>query len=212
MPRRNRVDPRGDLHAVSERGMFTGNRGCLVDDHGEVVRHHRGRLWIACETEYRNWRVPLARPGRWTPIFFLDDAVALAAGHRPCGLCRRDAYQSYREAVSRAVSPGRPLGAEELNRRLASERLRPGRGLERAADRILWTADIDRLPVGSVIVDPGRPPRLLLGDRLLTFGFAGWSRPMPRPPSGTVEVLTPPTSVAALSHGFTPILHPTASS
>ncbi|HVR80341.1 MAG TPA: hypothetical protein VMS99_18360, partial [Acidimicrobiia bacterium] len=121
-------------------------------------------------------------------------------------------YQSYREAVSRAVSPGGPLGAEDLNRRLASERLRPGRGLERAADRILWKADIDRLPVGSVIVDPGRPPQLLLADRLLTFGFAGWSRPMPRPSSGTVEVLTPPTSVAALTHGFTPILHPTASS
>ena len=88
MSRRNRVDPWGDLNAVPERGMFTGNRGCLVDDAGEVVRHHRGRLWITCVTEYKDWRFPLARPGKWTPLFFLDDAVALSAGHRPCALCR----------------------------------------------------------------------------------------------------------------------------
>jgi hypothetical protein len=210
MTRRNRIDPWGDLHAVSDRGMFTGNRGCLVDDHGEVVRHHRGRLWIACETEYRDWRVPLARPGRWTPIFFLDDAVALAAGHRPCGLCRRDAYQSYREAVSRAVSPGRALGAEDLNRRLADERLRAGRGLDRATDRILWTSTIAALPVGTVIVHRSRGPQLLLEDRLLSFTFAGWEQPRPRPTSGEVPVLTPPTSVVALRHGFEPVLHPSA--
>ncbi|MGH8965176.1 MAG: hypothetical protein ACRDXB_07575, partial [Actinomycetes bacterium] len=96
MPLRNRVDPFGDLHAVPHRGMFTGNRGCLVDDAANVVRHHRGELWIACVTAFRGRRVGLARPGRWTPVFFLDDAVALAAGHRPCGECRYAAYRSYR--------------------------------------------------------------------------------------------------------------------
>ena len=95
MPRRNRADPWGDLHAVSARGLFTGNRGCIVDEHEQVVRHHRSStLWITCLTEFRDWRVPLARPNRWTPIFFLDDAVALAAGHRPCATCRRDMYRS----------------------------------------------------------------------------------------------------------------------
>ena len=98
MPRRNRVDPWGDLHATSSRGAFTGNRGCLVDDERTLVRHHRGTLWIACVTEYGDWRHPLDAPHRWTPVFFLDDAVALAAGHRPCGLCRRDAYLAYRTA------------------------------------------------------------------------------------------------------------------
>jgi hypothetical protein len=92
MPRRNRIDPFGDLHAVAARGLFTGNRGCLVDDHGGVVRHHRGALWITCVTAWRGRRIGLARPGRWTPVFFLDEAVALAAGHHPCDYCRRDAY------------------------------------------------------------------------------------------------------------------------
>jgi hypothetical protein len=210
MPRRNRVDPWGDLHAVPERGMFTGNRGCLVDDTGEIVRHHRGRLWITCVTEYKDWRSPLARPGRWTPIFFLDDAVALSAGHRPCGLCRRDAYLSYRGAVTSAAGSPRPLMAQDLNRRLSEERLRAGRGLDRAMDRILWTSTIAALPAGTVIVHRSRGPQLLLEDRLLSFSFAGWEQPRPRPTWGEVLVLTPPTSVAALLHGFEPVLHPSA--
>jgi hypothetical protein len=192
--------------------MFTGNRGCLVDDSGEVVRHHRGRLWITCVTEYKDWRSPLAAPRRWTPIFFLDDAVALAAGHRPCGLCRRDAYLSYRDAVIGAEGWSRPLTAQDLNRRLSGERLRAGRGLDRAPHRILWKAPIDRLPVGAVVVDRDRRPQLLLEDRLLTFSFGGWVRPRPRPRKRDVEVLTPPTSVAALGHGFSPVLHPSATS
>jgi hypothetical protein len=207
----NRVDPFGDLHAVAERGLLTGNRGCLVDDDGRVVRHHAGSLWIACLTEFRGWRSPLAAPHRWTPIFFLDDAVALAAGHRPCALCRRDAYRTYRDAVTQATGRRDPLLATELNRRLAAERLRRGRGLARAGDRRLWRAPLASLPPGTVIIDDQRRPRLVLDDRTLAFSFAGWTDPEPRAPDRDVDVLTPPTSVAALAHGFTPLLHPTAS-
>jgi hypothetical protein len=199
--RRNRVDPFGDLHAVPERGTFTGNRGCLVDGRGELVRHHRGSLWITCVTRFRGRRVGLARPNRWTPVFFLDDAVALAAGHRPCGECRHPAYLAYREAVAAAL--GRPVRAGELNRRLALERLNPGRGLSRAADRRRWTAAADALPDGTVVLLDG--PRLLLGDRLLAFDFGGWRDPVPRP-AGELTVLTPPTSVLALRHGFVPVV------
>jgi hypothetical protein len=197
--RRNRVDPYGDLHADPARGRFTGNRGCLVDDAGTLVRHHRGNLWITCVTRFRDRRVGLARPGRWTPVFFVDDAVALAAGHRPCGECRHGAYLAYREAVAAAL--GGPVRAGDLNRRLAAERLRRGRGPDRAADRRTWRgAD---LPDGTVVVTDG--PRLVLGDRLLAFSFDGWRGPVPRP-AGELTVLTPPTSVAALRHGFRPDL------
>ncbi|MBN9098904.1 MULTISPECIES: hypothetical protein [unclassified Pseudonocardia] len=192
MPRRNRVDPFGELHAVPERGMFTGNRGCLVDDRERVVRHHRGRLWITCVTEFRGRRVGLARPGRWTPVFFLDDAVALAAGHRPCGECRYATYRRYRDAVSEAR--GEQVRAGDLNRLLATERGRR------------WTAR--SVPDGAVVLHDG--PRLVLGGRLLAFSFGGWSDTVPRP-AGELTVLTPQTSVQALSHGFTPVLHETAS-
>jgi hypothetical protein len=209
VPRRNRVDPYGDLHAHPARGMFTGNRGCLVDHAGTLVRHHRGSLWITCVTRFRDRRVGLARPGRWTPVFFVDDAVALAAGHRPCGECRRGAYLAYREAVAAAV--GSPVRAGDLNRLLGAERLHrdrtgrprqgPGHRLDRAADRRTWRGT--DLPQGTVVVTDG--PRLVLGDRLLAFSFDGWRDPVPRP-AGALTVLTPPTSVAALRHGFRPDL------
>jgi hypothetical protein len=210
VPRRNRVDPFGDLNAVSDRGMFTGNRGCLVDDNRRLVRHHMSNLWIACVTSFRGWRFPLDAPHRWTPLFFLDDAVALAAGHRPCGLCRRDDYLAYKGAVDRGLGGLERPWASTLNRRLAAERLRRGRGIDRAAHRRTWTAEADSLPDGAVVLDGTGAARLVLGDRSLAFGFAGWRDPQPRP-AGAVLVLTPPTSVLALSHGFRPTLHESAS-
>lgn len=210
MPLRNRVDPWGDLHSVAERGLLTGNRGCLVDDDGTVVRHHRGSLWIVCLTEFRGWQSPLARPGHWTPIFFLDDAVALAAGHRPCGLCRRPAYESYRRAVATGVGAPNSLTAQDLNRRLASERLHRGRGIARRHDRRTWTSGIDDLPAGTVLVGPERQPRLLLPDRLVGFAFSGWAKALRRPVGVRVEVLTPPTSVVALANGYEPLIHQSA--
>lgn len=204
MTRRNRVDPFGDLHAVEARGMFTGNRGCLVDETGQVKRHHRGQLWITCLTSYRGWRSPLDMPGHWTPLFFLDDAVALSAGHRPCGLCRGEDYLSYQEALTRSLGRTKPVRATEMNRILAAERLKPGRGLDRAADRKLWETDSDRLPDGTVVLADA--PLLIFGDSAWTFSFDGWTRPQSRP-EGRVDVITPPTSVRALESGFSPRLH-----
>lgn len=192
MPLRNRVDPWGDIHAVPARGTFTGNRGCLVNEGGEIVRHHVGNLWIICQLTYRDWKHPLIAPRRWTPLFFLDDAVGLAAGHRPCGLCRRDDYLSYQAALAGAPS------AQAINRRLAAERGRT------------WTTEIETLPIGSVIESPAGVAELMLTDRLLTFTFDGWTSPRKRSPRGKVEVLTPPTSVEALASGFVPQLHPSA--
>ncbi len=210
MPRRNRVDPWGDLHAVAARGLFTGNRGCLVDDAERVVRHHQSALWITCRTTFRDWRHPLAAPRRWTPIFFLDDAVALAAGHRPCATCRGDDYRSYRDAVTTATGTAGPLLAREIDVRLVAERHRRGRGVDRAGDRLLWRADIAMLPPGTVVLDNNDDrPCLLVTDRLMAFTFDGWRDPQP-PNPGLVRVLTPPTSVAALRGGFNPVLHPSA--
>jgi hypothetical protein len=210
VPRRNRVDPWGDLHAVAARGLLTGNRGCVVDDHEQVVRHHGSALWIACATKFRDWRWPLARPRRWTPLFFLDDAVALAAGHRPCATCRRADYTAYRDAVTRASGAGAPLLASQLNARLDAERLRRGRGLVRRADRIVWSAPYADLPDGTVVVEPDGGCALVVADRLRRFSFDGWGEARPRPVTGEATVLTPPTSVAALAHGYPPLLHPTA--
>ena len=208
MPRRNRVDPFGDLFAVGARGLFTGNRGCLVNHEEKIVRHHGTTLWIICKIEFRGWRWPLARPKRWTPIFFLDDAVALAAGHRPCSLCRREDYHSYRNAISQTISRRTPLLAKEINARLGEERLGRGRGLTRAPDRLLWSTPFSELPDGSVILDENGDTQLIFSGVLLRFNFDGWHSPLDKPKQGMATVLTPPTSIAALRHGYIPTLHP----
>lgn len=211
MPRRNRVDPWGDLHAVSSRGLFVGNRGCLVDEAGALARHNNGTLWITCRTEYKDWKHPLEAPGTWTPLFFLDDAVALAAGHRPCGLCRRSDYLEFQSAVTSAAGAALTMLAPELNRMIAAERHRPGRGLSRAEDRILWSSPIDSIPAGTVVLDPrSKQPVLVTKSHSQAFTFDGWATPIERPFGINVEVLTPPTSVAALINGFSPRLHWTA--
>lgn len=211
MPRRNRVDPWGDLYAVGARGLFTGNRGCIVNDQEDVVRHHGAQVWITCKLKFRDWRWPLARPKRWTPIFFLDEAVALAAGHRPCATCRREDYKAYRDAVGRALDVSSPLLASEINALIKAERLRSGRGLVRAGDRILWQTTVQNLPDGAIVIDDEGDARLLCKNRLLRFTFDGWEAPRAIGRNDEVQVLTPPTSIAALKNGYAVTLHPSAS-
>jgi hypothetical protein len=100
--------------------------------------------------------------------------------------------------------------APDLDRRLVAERHRRGRGLNRAGDRILWTADIRSLPSGTVVVGREDKARLVVRDRLLAFDFDGWRSPVARPRRGDMRVLTPPVSVEALGNGFEPVLHPSA--
>lgn len=211
MPRTNRIDPLGDLHDVTARGMFTGNRGCLLDERGRLIRHHAGSRWITCLTTFRNWSHPLDAPRTWTPLFFLDEAVALAAGHRPCALCRRNDYDRYQRAIATATGRETPLLAIDLDRILHRERLRSGSGVRRGPDRILWWASIDELPAGTVYIDAvTNEPHLVTDDGARRFGFARWHEPT-TVFAGAVQVLTPRTSVAALEHGYVPALHPTAS-
>src|SRR5215208_4918588 len=114
----NRVTPLGELIADPARGLVYGNRGCLHDESGRIRRHHNGRRWIACRLRFRGWhRSPLLQPGRFTELFFLDEATAFAAGHRPCALCRRDDYVRFGERF-----PG-PSGADAIDVQLHAERM-----------------------------------------------------------------------------------------
>src|SRR5262249_9299885 len=102
MPRQNRVTPWGEIVAVAARGEVMGNRGCLVDDEGRLRRARwRSKAWIACKIHFRGYQRDVAPPGRWTALFFLDDAVALAAGHRPCAFCRRHDFVRFKETWAR---------------------------------------------------------------------------------------------------------------
>ena len=97
MPRQNRVTPLGEIIAHEARGLVYGNRGCLHDDDGWIRRRYAGKLWISCRLSFKGRRRELVRPGRFTELFFLDEATALAAGHRPCAECRREDYNRFVE-------------------------------------------------------------------------------------------------------------------
>ena len=132
MPLQNRVTPFGNLVAVEGRGLLMGNRGRLHDAERRIVRYAQGRRWIACLTSFRGRRRTVMSPGLYTELFFLDEAVALAAGHRPCAECRRDDYTRFRAAWARAVSED--VSADGMDMKLDADRL-AGRRTKRTYSR-----------------------------------------------------------------------------
>jgi hypothetical protein len=194
-PKPNRVTPTGDIVAIPLRGAWCGNRGNLHDDGTSIVRFHKSALWIVCALQYKDWRIPQWAPGRYTLLFFHDEAVAFAAGHRPCALCRRPAYERYREAWVAGLGGERPA-ATALDRRLHSERL--FRGTHR---RRLHTMPWPSLPTGAYVVDDGRP-QLVLDDALVPWSVDGYGSRRARPRTGEAAVLTPPASVSVLGSGY----------
>jgi hypothetical protein len=178
----NRVTPLGEVVAADLRGRWMGNRGCLHEGR-TIVRHHRGRRWIICEPDYKGWRAAQWAPGRYTVLFFHDEAVALAAGHRPCALCRRSAFEAYRSPLGRPTAP-------QLDDRLHAERWDGGR---RRLHRLPWAA----LPPGTfVLLDSG--PALVTADALRPWTTAGYGAARSLPVGGVARVITPPMSLEAL--------------
>lgn len=205
MPLPNRVTPLGDLIADPGRGLVYGNRGCLHDAAGRVRRSHAGRRWIACRLAFRGRsRWPLMQPGRYTELFFLDEATALAAGHRPCAECRRADYDRL-VALWASLHPGE-RGADAIDARLHAERLDAG------GRRRLHPVTLDGLPDGSFVIRGGHP-LLVAGDRLLRWTPAGYRDPVGRPAGARGELLTPPSLLPLLrdrAEPLVPRLHPSA--
>ena len=192
-PARNRVTPYGELVAIPLRGAFTGNRGILHEGR-EVVRFHQHDSWVTCSLEYKGLRREQWVPHRMTWLFFHDEAVSLAAGHRPCALCRRADYDRYRAAWADAA--GSAPSAKEMNRVLHGERI--VRGTHR---RRLHEAEATDLPDGTfVLLD--RSPAVVVSDQVTEWTRDGYDRPGPRPTHGTAQVITPPSTVAVLRAGY----------
>jgi hypothetical protein len=206
MPRRNRVTPLGELVADPARGLVYGNRGCLHDEHGRIRRRYAGRRWIACRLAFRGRRrSPLMRPGRYTELFFLDEATAFAAGHRPCAECRREDYVRFGERW-RAIHPD-DRGADAIDERLHAERL----DLSTRGAR-LHGARLDDLPDGAFVLRDG-VPHLVLDAELLVWTPAGYASRARRPRGANATLVTPPSLVAVLGAGWepdVPLLHPSA--
>ncbi len=207
MTRQNRVTPFSELIAHPARGLVYGNRGCLHGADGRIRRRFAGRRWIDCRLQFRGWhRAPLMQPGRFTELFFLDEATAFAAGHRPCALCRREDYDRF-GAIWRTLHAG-DQSADAIDARLHGERVDPATRAQRR-----HTTDCDDLPHGAFVIHDGAP-HLVLGDQLLRWTPAGYDEATPRPRGAHVELITPPSLVAVLRAGWEPVvplLHPSAS-
>jgi hypothetical protein len=206
MPLQNRVTPLGELVADSGRGLVYGNRGCLHDANGRIRQRYNGKRWIACRLQFRGWqRRSLMQPGLFTELFFLDEVTALAAGHRPCALCRREDYNRL-GAVWRELHPGQ-VGADAIDAQLHTERVTPG-----TRTQLHHEVPLAELPDGAFVLLESAP-WLVRDVHLLRWTPVGYASRRPRPAHGQALLITPPSLVSVLRAGWdplVPLLHPSA--
>lgn len=202
MTLQNRVFPTGDIVTHPARGRFMGNRGILHDENRTLGRrrwtHH---AWVTCLLDFKGRRRTLMTPGRYTELFFLDEATALAAGHRPCGECRRQDYRRFRAFWDAAHGTTHKIGA--LDRILHRDRV------TRQRRQIRHSAEYAKLPDGAFVLCDGAP-HLVWQDRLLRYSPAGYIAALPRPATGDALVLTPASTLAVMRQGYRPALHTSA--
>lgn len=200
MPLQNRVSPDGELVAVSARGAWMGNRGgALHDAERRIVRTHRSAAWITCRLEFADRHREVMRPGRYTELFFLDEATALAAGHRPCFECRRDAALAFASALEAGLGLSTTPRAREIDALLHPTRLPTGAG------RPTWVSPSGALPDGAMVSRDGQP-WVVIRNALRQWSFDGYGRSEPMP-AGPLDVLTPEPTVVALRAGYRAQLH-----
>ena len=201
MPLQNRVTPFGEIVAIEQRGMFMGNRGIIHDPATRTLRTRRwtNKAWIICRCEYRGAQRKVMSRHSWTELFFLDEATALAAGHRPCYYCRRETALEFAAAWAHAHRL-KHVGAADIDARLHEQRLQNG------AKRVhpLRGSPAD-LPDGTMVVASGQAYALVRG---VAFRWceSGYAAPCVLPRAD--GLLTPPSTVASLRAGFRCTLHP----
>lgn len=207
MPRQNRVNPFGELIVTPARGMFMGNRGVLHDNKGQLTsKRWSHNHWIICLTEFRDSKEnprPLMAPGCYTELFFLDEATALAAGHRPCAECRREDFNRYKRAwIDGNLIEGLDgfVGVGTIDQVLHRERV------ARDQVKVTFEACLGSLPDGVFVEqsDSSRIARLIWKERLWAWASSGYDSPITYDTNAIVDVLTPTSTVNAIAAGYLP--------
>ena len=206
MPRQNRVTPFSSIVAVSARGTLTGNRGCLHDDQQNIRRQFQGERWIICLLDFKGRKRKLMTPGHYTELFFLDEATALAAGHRPCAECQRERFTRFRELWAAAnpelAGASRPA-ATLMDAAIHRERTAPIDDGNRSC------ISIKNLPDGVFVTDDGRTAYLIRSGTPLRWSPGGYGVPA-APLHYPVQVLTPGSIVRTLAAGYSAAIHRSA--
>jgi hypothetical protein len=205
VPRQNRVTPFGELIATPARGTLMGNRGCLHDAERRIRRAFVGKRWIICVLQFKGRRRPIMVPGRYTELFFLDEATALAAGHRPCVECQRGRYLVFRQHwVAALAAAGSVPSADEIDTVLHAERLDATRGKRTYVERV------SRLPGGVMVAGVDGQPCLVHAGALRPWSPEGYGAPGRPEVAAEVRVLTPRSLVQTIAHGYAVQLHASA--
>jgi hypothetical protein len=203
----NRVDPWGALHAIPSRGALMGNRGILHDDENRIIRPWAHKAWVTCLLEFNGIKRPKPfSPGNYSELFFLDEATAFAAGHRPCAHCQRARHREFKDAWVRA-NVAEEFRATTLmpdvDKVLHAERSVPGGRKE------TFDAPLVELPYGAIFEYDGIA-YLVSAAGYLSWSFEGYGEPKVIDAAAVVKVLTPRSIVSAFAAGFAPIVHKSA--
>jgi hypothetical protein len=205
VPLQNRVLPTQEIVAEAGRGLLMGNRGTLHDPDRQLrTARWRSKAWICCVLDWKGVQRDPMPPGRWTALFFFDEATALAAGHRPCAYCRRRDYLRYAGHWTSGRGLSERPRAAVMDAQLHLERVEPHTRRQRTT-----VADLSELPDGAMIWYDERPA-LVLGGKVLGWSWHGYAAPVEPPGRTQVVVLTPPSNLVVLKAGFAPLLHPSA--
>jgi hypothetical protein len=211
MPLQNRVTPEGEIVATPHRGLLMGNRGGAfhLPDKALGPRRWATRQWIACVLEFKGRHREIMQPNRYTELFFLDEATALAAGHRPCFECRRPQADRFAELWARTHGDCQRARAPAMDDILHAERV------DRERKKVTFCARRSDIPSGAFVryAQEGSQarPYLVVGNTLLAWEAKGYTALVsPSAVAEEVEVLTPASIVAVLAGGYRPMLHPSA--
>jgi len=204
MPLQNRVTPTGEIIASPERGLFTGNRGIIHDPATRTLLKKRWSTpaWLTCLCEFRGRRRKVMGERSWTELFFLDEATAFAAGHRPCFFCRREDAMRF-QAAWETGNRVRDLGAPDMDAVLHRERLDKGKKRLHPLPMRL-----DDLPDGAMVQD-GAASFLIARGGAFRWSPGRYSKT--EAPLKQAMLLTPPSTLRAFTAGYRVVLHPTAS-
>jgi hypothetical protein len=198
MPLQNRVNPYGEICFSENRGTFTGNRGVIHNGKQQIVRHFKVKRWIVCLLKYKHYQRKVMTPNRWTELFFLDEATALAAGHRPCTFCQRQRSLEFREhwvSANQEFFGISDIKVDAIDNILHEERM----SVEKPF------LPINELPDG-VFVEFQEKPFLIFNEQLFEWSFGGYAAPIVKPENVVIKLITPLSTVRAIKNGFQPIM------
>jgi hypothetical protein len=206
MPLQNRISPFSMITATPERGAWTGNRGVIHNANKEIVRNHAVKYWITCVLEYKNFQRKVMTPNRWTELFFLDEATAFAAGHRPCGFCRNADFKRFKKLW--LLANGEQYGLAENVKMDVIDQLIHLERLDKKGNQKTFKANLSTLPDGTFVsLNDSAEAYLWVQQNLYKWSFSGYTKVLEFERNQAVNVLTPFGYVEVFRAGYLPQIH-----